>query len=302
MFQSIREFWQLARPFKGKLAVACALLSADALLAVFSVITVAPLADLVLRKPAEQWTPVTTRMQSVLESVGLPFDLVSVAVVFFLFALGMSVFSVFVRWILVKLRIDVVRYLIASSLGKMFSAGWGYFTVSNRGALFNTYFREVNNTGAAFQSISLGVASIVRVIAFISVPLLMEPALVAICMLVATVLILPFMYLGKWSLKFGKQNVTAANRYSSLVRESIQAAREVISFNREKQSIDQILKTYRQLGNSRIKAETFGAFSSQMYEPLGIMVVMAVLVVSFSIDETVAVSSVAVVLLSLIHI
>lgn len=301
MFHSIRQFWQLTRPFKGRLAAASGLLAVDALLAAFSVVTIAPLADLVLEKARDQWMPVTTRMESLMTGLGLPFDMVSVAMVFFLFTLGMAVFSVFVRWILTRLRVDVVRYLINRSLEKMFDAGWGYFSASKRGTLMNTYLREVNNTGAAFQSLSLSVASLVRVAAFIVVPLLLEPVLVTICLLAAMLLILPFMYIGKWSTRFGKRDVAASNRYASLVRESIEAAREVISYGRQRRTIDQIDQAYGQFGESRVKAETFSVFASQMYEPVGILVLLGVLVAARQAGDAVALSSVAVVLWGLVR-
>ncbi len=301
MFQSVREFWQLARPFKRRLFTACLLLSADALLTALSVITVAPLADLVLDKPADEWMAVTTRMQSLMESLGLPFSLISVAIVFFVFTLGMAVFSVFVRWILARLRVDVVRHLINQSLEKMFAAGWGYFAATRRGHLFNTYLRECNNTGAAFQSLSLSAASIMRVVAFISVPLFMEPVLVGICLAGSLILILPFMYLGKWTMQFGARDVAAANRYTALVRESIEAAREVISYGRERRTIRQINRAYNEFSESRVRAETFSMFSSQMYEPVGILVLMIVLVAARQTGEGAVLSSVAVVLWGLVR-
>ena len=160
--------------------------------------------------------PVTSRMQSLMLGVGLPFTIFSVATLFFAFTLGMAIFSVFVRWLLARLRIDVVRYLINQSLEKMFAAGWGYFAATKRGELFNTYIRECNQTGAAFQSLSLSAASIMRVVAFVSVPLFLEPVLVGTCLIAALVLILPFMYLGKWTMRFGARNVAARGFYRSV--------------------------------------------------------------------------------------
>ena len=301
MFASLKEFWQLARFFKDRLAVVSALLALDALLTATSVITVAPLTDLLLEKPPAEWLGVSTKLQSVFHWFGLQFTVVSVAVLFFLLTLGMTLFSVFVRWSLVKLRIAVIRHLIDQSLTKMFAADWNYFASTKRGLLINTYVNEVNISGAAFQSLTLAVASIVRIVAFIAVPLVLAPTMVLSCLVAAVILLLPFMYIGKWSFKFGTSNVSFANRYAALFRESIEAAHEVISFGRERTTIKQINHAYQQYGDSRVKAETFSFFASQMYEPMGILVIMTALVVATRSSEGLALSSVAVVLWGLVR-
>ena len=301
MFSSIPEFWRLARPFKKRLTIVTGLLCVDSIVTGFSVLTIAPLTDLVLGKSEAEWLPVTHKIESVYSAIGIPFSTVTVAAMFFLLTLGMAVFSVFVRWSMSRLRIAVIQRLIDQSMMKMFSASWGYFTDTNRGTLANTYISEVNNTGSAFLSITVAFSGVVRILALLAVPLLLEPKLVIICLIASILLILPFMYIGKWSKYFGDINVKAANRFASLLRESVEAAREVISFGRQQPTINQISKAYQRFGDSRVKAETFGYFSSQMYEPVGILVIMIVLLVNTSSSQSIPLASVAVVLWGLIR-
>ena len=301
MFTSIKEFWQLTVPFKFRLGVLVVLLVVDAVLTALSVVTIAPLADLALERPQAEWLSVTRHFQIALGVVGVPFNLASVAVVFLFFTLGMSLFSVFVRYALVTLRVAVVGRLVKVSLSKIFNASWGYFSTSSSGLLLNTYVREVTNTGAAFQSLTLSATSIARVVAFISAPLLLEPLLVTLCLVAATLVLIPFMYLGKWSTRFGARDLGNSNRYTSLLKESLTAAREVIGFGREKRTQNQINDFYARYAESRVKSETFSFFSSQMFEPLGIMVILGVLVATKHVSDGLALSSVAVVLWGLIR-
>jgi len=301
VFTSIREFWALTVPFKLQLTVLVILLGLDAILTALSVITVAPLADLALERPPSQWLPVTLKFQSMMEWIGLAFNLLSVAALFFFLTLSMAIFSVFVRYVLVKLRVAVVGRLIEQSLSRIFNAGWGYFASSNSGVLINTYVREINKTGAAFQGLALSAANLVRVAAFIAVPILLEPLLVTTCLVAAVLVILPFMYMGRWSTRFGGLDLKYSNRFTSLLKESLSAAREVISFGREQRTLDQINDSYERYGDSRVKSETFAFFSSQMFEPLGILVILGVLVVVRQYSEALALSSVAAVLWGLIR-
>ena len=125
MFSSLAEFWNLSRPFKRWLVGLAMLLTFDALLVVFSVVSVAPLADLLLDRPETEWLSVTVQLQTMFNRFGIPFDLLTMGLVFLGLTLLMAVFSVFVRWMMVRLRIFVVRHLIDSSLQKMFAASWG---------------------------------------------------------------------------------------------------------------------------------------------------------------------------------
>lgn len=301
LFSSVYEFWKLTRPFKKHLTVVSSLLGVDALLTAFSVASIAPLADLVLEKPQDQWLPVTTKLHSLFQTLGIPFTLVSMILTFFLLTLSMALFSIIVRRSLVRLKISVIRYLINNSLETMFAADWGYFSSTKRGVLNNTFINEMSKSASAFLGLAQGISAIVKILAFIIVPLLLEPVLVSICLLATLIMVLPFMYIGKWSFMFGSRDLKFVNRYSSLLRESIEAAREVISYGKEAATIKQINLAYQKSGEAQIKSATFNAFATQMYEPVGILIIITVLIFAKQNSDGFALSSVAVVMWGLIR-
>ena len=300
-FTSLVEFWRLTKPFKKQLAVVAILLVVDGLLTAFSVVTIAPLADLILEKTRDQWLPVTGTMFDLFKSVSIPFNLVSMTLLFLILTVLMALFSVAVRRVIVQLKIAVIRFLINESLEKMFSADWGYFSTAKRGVLINTYINEINKASSAFLGLAQGFASMVKILAFVIVPLSLEPVLVSICLLATLVVLFPFLYIGKWSFLFGKRELNFVNRYSSLLRESIEAAREVISYSKEKVTIDQINRAYKRAGDAQIKSATFSAFATQMYEPIGVLIIITVVVFAKQTSEELALSSIAVVLWGLIR-
>lgn len=301
MFASVYEFWKLTRPFKKQLSVVSFLLGIDALLTAFSVASIAPLADLVLEKPQSQWLTVTTKVHSLFQVIGISFNLVSMILLFFLLTLSMALFSIVVRRSIVKLRISVIRYLINRSLETMFAADWGYFSSTKRGVLNNTYINEMNKSASAFLGLAQGISAIVKILAFIIVPLLIEPILVSICLVATFIIVIPFMYIGKWSFMFGSRDLKFVNRYASLLRESIEAAREVISYGKEAATIKQINLAYQKSGEAQIKSATFNAFATQMYEPVGILIIITVLIIAKQNTEEFALSTVAVVMWGLIR-
>ncbi len=287
-------FWAFARGFPRLLALTVTLLGVDALVSGFSVITIAPLADLLLERPTEEWLGITKFLQRALGSVGIELSLVSAAIVAGAAVLAMSILSVLVRWSTLRMRMVVVKRLINESCERIFDASWKFFASVRKGDLINTFVNEVNKTGNAFQSLSLAIANIVRILAFIAVPLWIEPTLVMVCVISSVLLLSPFLMLGEWSYRFGSQNVLAANRYTSLVRESLEAAKEVIGFGQKDRTIQQVNRAYDRYASTRVKSDTFSFFASQMYEPVGFLALLITLGVARAND--VAVTSIAVVL------
>ena len=298
---SVIEFWKLAQSFKRKLAKVSLLLGADAILTASSVVTIAPLADLILEKPRDEWLSITTKLEMVFNEINIPFSLISVTLLFFVLTLSLSIFSIVVTRVITSLRISVIRYLIDQSLTKMFAADWRYFSSTKRGVLNNTYIKEINRSAGAFQGLAQGFASIIKILAFLAVPFILEPTLVFICLLATLIMVIPFMYIGKWSFLFGKRDLKFVNRYASILRESIEAAREVISYGKERETINQINRAYQKSGEAQIKSATFNALATQMYEPVGILIIITVLSFAKQNSEGLALSSIAVVLWGLMR-
>jgi len=259
------------------LAIATALLIVDALLSALSVITIAPLADLLLDKPQEQWFGITERLNALYQSGGLPFSAVSVALLVWLSMLGMSIVSVLTRWSTLRIRFEVVRTLLNDSFERIYQTRWPFFSGSNKGALINIFINEINKVGGAFLAMSSSFANVVRIAAFLSVPFIMEPTLVLVCIVGTGIVLVPFLLMGRWTYRYGKKQVKASNRISSLIKESLEGAREVIGFGRRAKTIKQINDIYEDYADSTVKAQTTAFFSSQIYEPAGFLVLLIVL-------------------------
>ncbi|MDH3380771.1 MAG: ABC transporter ATP-binding protein/permease, partial [Gammaproteobacteria bacterium] len=259
------------------MAIATALLIVDALLSALSVITIAPLADLLLDKPQEQWFGITERLNALYQSGGLPFSAVSVALLVWLSMLGMSIVSVLTRWSTLRIRFEVVRTLLNDSFERIYQTRWPFFSGSNKGALINIFINEINKVGGAFLAMSSSFANVVRIAAFLSVPFIMEPTLVLVCIVGTGIVLVPFLLMGRWTYRYGKKQVKASNRISSLIKESLEGAREVIGFGRRAKTIKQINDIYEDYADSTVKAQTTAFFSSQIYEPAGFLVLLIVL-------------------------
>jgi ABC-type multidrug transport system fused ATPase/permease subunit len=297
--KSFVEFWKLTQHFPRLLIIASALLVLDALLSILSVVSIAPLVDLILDKPKDQWLGVTHSMERAIRFVGLPFSVFTAASVIWLSMLGMAVVSVLVRWMTLRIRFEVARRLLQESYENIYAAKWGFFSSVKKGSLINTFTNEINKVGGAFLAMAASFANIVRICALVAIPVYLAPGIVLMCLAGSVVALIPFLIMGRWTYRFGSAQVAASNRFVSLVKESLEAAKEVIGFGRKGATMKQVNGAYTTFANSTIKAQLMSFFSSQMYEPASFLMLLAVLFLARGQDA--AMSTITVVLWGLVR-
>lgn len=274
---TVAEYFKLAKLFPALTAGACLLMIVDALFSAASVVTIAPLADLLLERPEEDWLAVTRHAKSLAAYAGVDFSILVVVSVIWISLLGMSIVSVLVRFNVLKIRYAVVRHLLKKTYEHVYSARWSFFTVVSKGELINTFIHEVNKVGSAFFAIANLAANITRIIGFIMVPMLVQPLLVMFCVVGFGVIMYPFMIAGSISYKHGRRNVKTANKYVALVKESLDAVKDVLSFGEKNNTIGQVDRAFKENADNSVKSESVGFFFSQMYEPAGFLVLFGIL-------------------------
>ncbi len=296
---SLVSFYRLGRLFPGLLVTTILLLTIDALFSSISVVTVAPLADLLLERPQDQWLGITRKISAVFDRAGVDFTPVSVAVLVWSSLLIMAITSVLIRLTTLRIRFRVVKHLLLESYQHIFAAGWGFFANINRGALINTFVREINQVGNAFQVFSASVANVVRIVAFILIPLMVAPGLVTVTIVGSLIVLFPFLLMGRWSYRYGARNVAAASRYTALVRESLEAAKEVIGLNRQTYTLSKVKSAFDRFAHYAVRVDAVRYFSSQMYEPAGFLIL--VIMLGMAREQGVATPVIAVALWGLIR-
>lgn len=299
VLRSIKQFTQLALRYPWLIGFTILLLAIEAVLTGLSVISIAPVADIVLGHVGDDSTEITKWIMTVFNGLDLEFNLITASALAFLVLVALNAMTVFVRWSTLKMRASVVKGLTIDSMQVIYRSTWTYFANTTKGDLINTYANEVNNAGNAFQALALIVANVVRIFSFLVVPIFIAPYLVVICILGTVSVMVPFTLLGKWSYRYGRGYVSAANRYTSLLKEFLEGAREIIAFGQVKKAIGTIGETYDDYANTRVRSATFGYSASQMYEPAGFLVVLVVLGAAHS--QNIHITSMAVVLWGIVR-
>jgi ABC-type multidrug transport system fused ATPase/permease subunit len=297
---AIAKFWQLAVRFPRSLAAAWLLITLEALMAGATVLVMAPLADLLLERPESQWLGITRKIRSLIEYMGVSFTLTSVTMLMWVSMLMGSVTSVYLRNSTTKIKLKLVRHFIKEAYESMFAASWEFFPRVKKGGLINTFMREINKVGTAFQTMATMLSGIVKISATVATPLWIEPVLVAVCVAGIAIVLIPFLLFGRMSYGIGQQNLSSSKKYSSFVRESLDGAKEVLAYGRARDTTNAVLSKYDDYAATTVKSEYLRMMLSQMYEPVGLLVIIAMLHIAQK--QNIAVAGLSVVLWGMLRV
>ena len=255
------------------------LLAMDALFAVLSVASIAPLADILLDKPVAEWSGISLYYKRLAEESGRELTLFGAASLVWLALLVMAIVSVVVKWVGFRITLLLTNDLTGAFFNTLYLSNWEKISQMDRGKLVNTVIQEIYKVGMAFQHAASILVIVVRIAAFVSVPIFLAPGLVIVVITGGLIVLIPFLMLGTVSRKLGKLHLDAANQFVSAVGEAIDSVREVIAFAKSNQTINWIKQKHWRHIDSSCKSQIMVFGSSQFYEPVGFLVIVSVLII-----------------------
>jgi len=257
---------------------------------VASVITIAPIIDLLTNPDPKAASSITRKIMAIMSSVGIPFGLLSVLAVFLVSNVLKSGLTVWIEYTILKTKYTVVRDIMLGTFESFFNARWYFFSSEKQGKLLNTFVREMTIVGDAFGAMARFFAKMLQIILYFIVPFYISWQVTSISLVSATLFALPFLMLGKVSVRLGKQNTATSNQNHSVIQESFSSARVILGFGNQRKSVDSLASAFDAHRDVTIKSQTLGAALQQMYVPLGLVVLVIALIssqkVSIPLSET----------------
>ena len=242
-----------------------------------SVITLAPVVDLLVNPDMQKVSGVTQYIIKIMSTLGITVTLINMLIIFFLFNLIKSLTYTFSRYYIFKTTYVLLKSLILGSFKDFFSAHWYFFTSSKQGVIINTLMHEIGIVANAFRHMGNFFAKIIQALLFIIVPLCISWQITLVCLGCSFFLAVPFIMAGKYSYGLGKLNTATANKMNATIQESLVAAKVILGFSNQKQTFKAIGKAFDAHQQVTVKSQTLLVGIPQIYAPFGILVLMAAL-------------------------
>ena len=271
---------ELFRKFPRLLLANTALLLLVNLVDAASIFTVAPVADFILHPDLQGVSGATTKVLAVTTRLGIPSTLEWMLALFLVLFTLMNAFQIVAQYYLLKMKHIVDREMYLGSFEDFFNARWYFFSSSNQGALLSTFMREITIVGAAFGAMALFVASMLQTALYLAVPLYLSWKITVICVGSAAFFALPFLLLGKYNYRLGKENTRTGNVIGSHLQESLGLAKVILGFGNQKKSLAQLAEAFDVHIKITLRSQTLATSIPLIYQPFGLFVLVVAFVSS----------------------
>ena len=266
----------------------------------FSLITLAPIVDILTKPDLVGVSPLTNRIIEILSSLNLPASLLSVLLLFVFLNIIQSIIGILVEYFVLKAKFSIVGDLLLGTFEDFFNARWYFFSSGEQGKFINTFIRETQYSGDAFRAMGRFFSGICQIIMLFIIPFYISWQTTLIAIAIAAVISLPIMLLGKISVRLGKINTDTANEMSSVIQSSLTAAKVILGYGNQKHAKYSLLDAFNNNKKANIKAQTMRAGIPKVYMPFGLLIVISALYTARSLG--VHLSEIAVILYSLLRV
>jgi ABC-type multidrug transport system fused ATPase/permease subunit len=242
-----------------------------------ALIFIAPIVDILISSGLQDASTISQRIGEVIISFGLPINLR----VLFIFYIGLNIikscFQTYSTYLILRIKYALGRDLTMNSFNDFFRSGWAFFRTSQQGTLINTFVRETHVVGDAFAGMARFSALLLQLGVFIFVPFYISWQVMSISMVVAILLAIPLLLLGKVSHQFGTQNTLTANKLSQSIHESLSAAKIILGFANQQKSSELIKHNYTCHVSATVKSQVFANAITNSYSAIGLLGIVATL-------------------------
>ena len=272
--KTIRFIWSLFQEFPRLFILNVCLSVCVALTSVASIVSLAPVIDIIIKQDVSSSSAITQRFARSLQQLGLQPSAKNFLIIFLLFIVLKNGFLIIAKRHMFNTKYTVIKQLTLKTYHAFFSARWHFFSSGNQGVLLNTLTREANVSGDAFAIMGNLFSDTLCLLFYLSIPCMISWKITLLCITLAVFFIVPIHNLGRINYRLGKRSTAAANRVTSLIQETLGAAKLILGFGNQQRSIAEIKKGLDQFRVAAVNAQTLYSATSFIYEPIGISIVI----------------------------
>lgn len=177
------------------------------------------------------------------------------------------------HYVIQRLRYTVVRDMLSTFLLTLLMARWEYFAQRKTGFLLNIAQREVNRIGEATRIIGTVFANGLQLFILLCIPFYLSWKVTLLIFSIGLILVSFLSLINKRAHSYGKQNVVAANNYTSSLHESIMGMKLIQLYGKRISALRDVIGCYKAYTDIDIKTSMLHITVGSLYIPLGFLMV-----------------------------
>ena len=208
-------------------------------------LVIAPIIDIIIHP--EVSSGITKKIEEIIISLGLEFNLWMLLFIYFGVVLIKSFFDVFSMYLILSMKYRLMKEIILETYQAIFSARWYFFVKEKQGKLLNTFTREISGMGDCSTGAGRLFAEILKLAIYIIVLFYISWQVAFVGFGYSFLVGIPLLSLGKLTYKFGKKNTSTANDWLSAIQENFSLAKIILGFALQKKSENVVKEKFEKL-------------------------------------------------------
>jgi ABC-type multidrug transport system fused ATPase/permease subunit len=263
-----------------------------------SVLAIVPLGDFLLDPSLESPSRVTIYFLVLLKILRISPNFFVFSGFFIAINFFKSAAETIIHYIVVRVKYDATRGIIDNAFSAFFKARWEFFSESDQGTLLNTFIKELNSVGGAFELLANQAAKSVQFLVYLLIPLWLNLSIALITVGLSLLFCAPFFLTHKFSFRLGQLCTETANKTMGILNETFTGVRIILGFGCQAQAHERYFDSYDQHVQAQTKAQVLGASVGNLYKPLGMTA--GVIALGFSMENDAQLSELVAVFWSLL--
>jgi len=261
------------------------------------ILAIGPLVDFYIHPDLEGISRFSATIFSFLDKFHIPITLGSLMIIFFSFVCLTTISTIISRYVIIRTKVKYVKDLTLGMYRDFIKARWTFFTKTKQGVIWNAFTQELDVVGNAFTAITSIFAFSIQMIIPIIIPFYISWQVTTFSLIVAAVFSLPFLFLGKFSYRFGKKYTSTANLVMSFIQQNMSSAKIVLGFGNQLKSITNLNKLFEKRVSAILYRQLLSESIPLLFFPfIALMIITALYVAKLF---SVPLSDIAILLLSL---
>ncbi len=302
MIESIKKVLKIIIVKSPKnFALMCILLAVEFLIIALSVFSLIPLADYILDPELKNPSKFSNYVLNFYNYLEIQINFISLGTIFIIGQLLRGIITSLINFAILKIKYEFIKKINSEALNTILDSKWNFFAETNYGIMINTFTKEIDQVGGVIGHIARSFASFVQLLFFLSIPIYLNYKVSFIIILIFSFISFLIIKFGNpLSFKLGKINLETANRFVSNFVETLQAAKQIKIFGKEKNFKRRHLSRFDLHVQATLKSQMLQQIFNAFFQPIGIVVIISVF--GFFINSGILLSEIAAIFYSLISI
>jgi ATP-binding cassette subfamily B protein len=268
---------EIIKRFPVLLLVTTLTMLISSLLEAVALFSIAPIVDLLINQGLQGASSITQKMATLMEYIGMPVTLTSFLAFFLALNVLKSGFQIVANYLIIKTQYAVHCNIMLETFEDFFKSRWYFFVSKQQGKLLNTFTREIKLVGDSFRVMALFFAENLQAVTYLAITFYIAWQVASLCVVSALLIALPFLLLGRISVRLGRACTKTSNQYTSIIHESFSLAKVILGFANQQKNVRALSHAFDGYSRAEIKSSTIHTAIPLMFYPFGLSI-LAILV------------------------